>query len=255
MKVLSLCFSFLVLGVCGQNSVKVEYIQQNYFPADYFEKIPAEFREQSRTNMIAPSKKYLVNNGNFSICTNEDKNLNDIPEQIFLNSQSMAFSEKGAMIPRNWVLKDFNKGCNYELKNLGGKEYIVKDTVSETKFTFSNKTKLIDKYKCKLAYVLSKKNVNDTIKYWYTQEIPIIDGPFQMLDIPGLILGYEAKFKTIYVTKISFSNAKEQFFNVSKLPKVYSKKEFIDLKTKFSKSNEYIDEKGNKLNVKTYRYE
>ena len=248
-------FLFCVTNIFAQKTVKVEYEQRNYFPADYFEKIPEDLREQAKQKMTQTIGFCLINNGDFSLLTDEDLQLDKLDKQSPIDIKFGQTTYESVERSKIWILKDFKNNSFYELKRLALKNYIVKDTLLYTKINLSSQTKKVDKYNCKLAYVLSKKNPVDTIKYWYTQEIPIIDGPFQILNIPGLILGYEAKFKTIYVTKISFSDIKTPIVSLAKIPKIYTRKEFAALKLALTNLNEFVDEKGNKTNIKTYKYE
>ncbi|MBD3904972.1 GLPGLI family protein [Chryseobacterium sp. C-39] len=54
-----------------------------------------------------------------------------------------------------------------------------------TKWTFLNETKKIQGYTCKKAI---GKYHNKTIIVWYTEEIPISDGPYTFKNLPGLVL-------------------------------------------------------------------
>jgi GLPGLI family protein len=51
------------------------------------------------------------------------------------------------------------------------------------------------------------KSNKDTIQYWYTQDIAVIDGPITPIDIPGLVLSIESN-KVVYATKIEFFDYK-----------------------------------------------
>ena len=68
-KFLYFCLS-LNLIVFGQKSIQITYEQRNYYPADYFDKIPEDLREAARETLIKPTQLYLTNNGDFSLCTN-----------------------------------------------------------------------------------------------------------------------------------------------------------------------------------------
>ena len=96
---------------------------------------------------------------------------------------------------------------------------------------------------------ISCKLLNDTIKFWYTQDIAIIDGPFRPFAIPGLILGYENKYKNIYATKIEFVNSVQNIEAIDKKNKIYTKEEFEKIKKIRNSAKEFNDEKGRLINI------
>jgi len=60
-----------------------------------------------------------------------------------------------------------------------------------TKWTFLNETKKIQGYTCKKAV---GKYHNKIINVWYTEEIPISEGPYTFKNLPGLVLeAYDSK--------------------------------------------------------------
>ena len=114
---------------------------------------------------------------------------------------------------------------------------------------YDKRTKVIDGYTCLSAFTVSAKN--DTIQYWYTQKIPIIDGPFTMTAIPGLVLCTESKKKVIYVTKIEFFDKKLVIDGVNKNTSFVTE---LELKNKIEESRKpksFTDEFGKKLESNT----
>lgn len=255
MKTINLLIILVTTNLFAQKSVQIEYEQQNYFPSDYFEKLPEDTREQLKSTMTAPIRIFLTNNGAFSICSNDvdnssrKSNITDSNVGLAKNLNSTVSKAK------SWILKDFKNDCFYELKNVLGKSYYVKDKIGDVNVVLSNKRKKIDKFDCKLAYVLSKKNQLDTIKYWYTQDIPIIDGPFRSQNIPGLILGYEQKNRTIYARKIIFFDEVLPIISITELPKIYTADEFKLLSAQELSKQEVINDQGIKGTVKSYKYD
>lgn len=61
----------------------------------------------------------------------------------------------------------------------------------KAKWNFVNETKIIQGYNCKKAV---GKYHHKTIVAWYTEEIPISDGPYTFKNLPGLVLeAYDSK--------------------------------------------------------------
>ena len=60
----------------AQVSVKVTYEQQNIYPDNYWEKIPQDFRENTKKLLTQPITLNLINNGEASLIVSEDKKLN-----------------------------------------------------------------------------------------------------------------------------------------------------------------------------------
>ena len=183
----------------SQKTIRINYVEQNFFPTGYFEKFSESERENYKLKMIQPRLKTLVNNGSFSLYVNEV-----LENKADINTLSANGLTNALLIPNTWIYKDFNNSVYYTKQNLLGEEYVVQEKFPDNEVIFSSKIKKIDKFNCKLAFIISKKDLNDTIKFWYTQDIAIIDGPFRPFAIPGLILGYENKYKNIYATKIEF---------------------------------------------------
>lgn len=99
-----------------------------------------------------------------------------------------------------------------ESRDLYGDILIFEKKIDEDDWTFVNESKKIGDYLCYAAlgtkYGIDKdKNITQTpIKVWYCPEIPFRYGPFESVNLPGVVLEYElGKFKWI-ATDITFSD-------------------------------------------------
>ncbi|MFV8357790.1 GLPGLI family protein, partial [Flavobacterium sp. XS1P32] len=123
-------------------------------------------------------------------------------------------------------------------------EYYVEQPFIVEDLKYDKRTKFIDGYTSMSAYIVSA--TNDTIQYWYTQEIPIIDGPFLMSAIPGLVLSMESKKKVVYVTKIEFYDKKLVIDGINKKTHFISEVELQHKIRESEKPKSYTDEFGGK---------
>lgn len=241
---------FLSFACFSQNTIRVIYQQDNFYADSFFQSLPVDQneRDEIKKDMTKPSYLELVNNGEFSLLRTIDK-----PQQNNLGKKATYLDNNisgGLKLLNEWIFKNFTEKYNLSLREIITDKYIIKQPFEkDSKYTFSNKIKKIDKYNCKLAYVLSKRNTNDTIKFWYTDEIPIIDGPFDSSIIPGLILSYETKVRNIYAIQIEFIEEKIEIKNKYIDIPILSEARFQEISSESEKPKEYIDEKGR--NAKT----
>lgn len=244
---------FATISYC-QKTVIVEYEEKKYYPQSYFDKLPSDQRESAKTMIEMPIQTYLINNGRYSICTTRKDAWTKLSAlDKLVTNENGAFVE-GLNILSNdiWVMKDFQEEEFYELSGSMGQRAIVKQKNILQNLIYSNKTKKIDNINCKLAFLLSKNSPQDTIKFWYTQEIPIIDGPFRPSDAPGLILGYENKYKTIYATKISYREEEVSLIDPTTIKNIKLPGEYDADKSKadYLEKLRKMDEEGKKQKLK-----
>lgn len=224
----------------AQQSIKVNYEQLNFYSENFFDVFPSHERETIKKQFTSPRPFELTNNGVFSIYTSINTKAllipsNDVKTETEINRGT------SVEIPKIWLLKDLNLKKNYKKVNLNESEFYVENSFPNNGLIYTNKIKNIENYKCKLAY--SIKN-NDTIKYWYTEEIPIIDGPFIMNETPGLLLMYETKKGTIYATKIEFFDKKINIDGLDKNISIITEETYRNLKVEAVKAKSYTDENG-----------
>lgn len=228
----------------AQQSVKITYEQKIFYSDAFFSQIPGGASEEFKAAFRKPKTFELINNGDNSL-------FQSIMEKEIIIPSSEANSEtsinKGTFIkPFNlWILKDFTKQSIIKSATVEDQEYYVEQPFMVEDIIYDKRTKVIDGYTCLSAFTVSAKN--DTIQYWYTQEIPIIDGPFTMTAIPGLVLSTESKKKVVYVTKIEFFDKKVVVDGVNKkIPFITE----LELKNKIEESRKpksYTDEFGKKF--------
>lgn len=149
-------------------------------------------------------------------------------------------SAGGGMV---FIMSDDESGILYkDLKNQSytnqiesfGKQFIIKDTIANTKWTLHDETKNIGTYTCfKATYTkqveehdmmsfstneenlsdedpdsTSKKMTTQVVTAWYTPQIPINNGPGNYQGLPGLILEVSDGDLTILCSKITLNPKK-----------------------------------------------
>ncbi|MBG6060351.1 GLPGLI family protein [Flavobacterium sp. CG_9.1] len=232
----------------AQQSVKMTYEQKIFYNDAFFSQIPGGASEEFKAAFRKPKVFELTNNSEYSLFRST------VEKEIVIASKEVSTAtsiDKGTFIkPFNiWILKDFVKKSIISSTEVDKQEYYVEKPFSKETLKYDNRIKDIDGYKCLSAYSIG--TANDTIQYWYTQEIPIIDGPFNVTSIPGLVLSVESKKKVIYVTKIEFFDKKLVIDGVNKKTPFVTE---LELKIKIEESRKpksYTDEFGKKFESNT----
>lgn len=232
----------------AQQSVKITYEQKIFYSDSFFSQIPGGASEEFKAAFRKPKTFELINNGDNSLFQSTIEKEIVIPST---EANSETSINKGTFIkPFNvWILKDFTKQSIIKSTTVEDQEYYVEQPFMVEDIIYDKRTKVIDGYTCLSAFTVSAKN--DTIQYWYTQKIPIIDGPFTMTAIPGLVLCTESKKKVIYVTKIEFFDKKLVIDGVNKNTSFVTE---LELKNKIEESRKpksFTDEFGKKLESNT----
>ena len=227
----------------AQKSVKVSYEQKIYYADSFFNQLPENDRGMMRIALSKPTYFELINNGDFSLF----KSVN-LREEIIASKEvnTETYINKGTIIkPRTvWILKNFTKKFFVESTHVKEQEYYVEQPFLIEELKYDKRVKVIDGYKCMSAY--STNTTNDTIQYWYTQEIPIIDGPFAPTTIPGLVLSVESKKKIQYATKIEFFDKKLIIDGINKQTPIITNKDLQNKIQESRKPKSYTDEFGKK---------
>ncbi|TDE05193.1 GLPGLI family protein [Flavobacterium sandaracinum] len=241
----------LVLICCrisAQKSVKITYEQKFFYSDAFFNQVPGGASEEFKAAFRKPKVFELTNNSEYSLFKSTAEKDIVIPSSEVSTATDI---NRGTFVkPYNvWILKDFTKMSTIKSTTVEGQEYYVEQPFTNNDLKYDKRTKVIDGYTCLSAFKISAKN--DTIQYWYTQDIPIIDGPFTMSAIPGLVLSTESKKNVVYVTKIEFFDKKLVVDGINKKTPFVTE---LELKNKIEESRKpksYTDEFGGKHETNT----
>jgi GLPGLI family protein len=234
---------FFFTVMFGQKSVKISYEQKFLYSDTFFNQFPEGDREGYKTFFSKPTSFELINNGDFSLFKGVNLKEEIIPSKEVSTATSI---NRGTMIKpfKVWILKDFTKQSSVSSTKVNDKEYYTEQPFSIEELKYDKRLKVIDGYTCMSAYSISA--TNDTIQYWYTQEIPIVDGPFLMNAIPGLVLSMESKKRVVYVTKIDFFDKKLELDTIDKKISFVTLADLAIMKEEALKPKSYVDEFGAK---------
>ncbi|MBF7092253.1 GLPGLI family protein [Flavobacterium sp. ALJ2] len=103
--------------------------------------------------------------------------------------------------------KDFDAQIYKHLQTSDGMDSNVKIKLPIHNWKLSPETKVINGFTCKKATTKNTEfNANQNITAWYTEEIPINDGPMFYSGLPGFIIQLELDDKSILIfQKLAFS--------------------------------------------------
>ena len=119
---------------------------------------------------------------------------------------------------------------NFERVSIANnKETFVKDKLPEIKWTITKETKIIEGYECTKA-TANKTIVGYPLKLvaWFCVKIPVSDGPFEYIGLPGFILefSYEGLSTTKFINLKYNSKNKIQILPLQSTVKPMSVEEF-----------------------------
>ncbi len=155
--------------------------------------------------LYQPRLYQLTNNGNLSEFRSIEKKRKEETTQGKENRSDTIFLTTVGL-DESICLKDFAENINYCKYRLSDRFVYVQDPFQNQQITYKADVKKIDIYKCKLAESFDTIN-SGLIKYWYTTDIPIVDGPLlYWVNLPGLILHIDAPLVDYYAVKIEFIN-------------------------------------------------
>ena len=232
----------------AQKSIRINYERIITYSESFYNQLPSDYREEYRKAFSKPERYVLISNIEQSLFKIIDaKEANIASKEI----QSNTNVNNGIVLsPRTiWILKDFKTKTNYSEHKVSDKRYYLKTDFEKGAIKFDELQKTIDGYTCKSAYSINDKN--ERVQYWYTQEIPITDGPLKITQIPGLVLSYEAPGDNIYATKIEFLDTKEDIEKINPKFKIVTNDELKALKADALKHKIEKDENGNTIETTT----
>jgi GLPGLI family protein len=167
------------------------------------------------------TRQQLIFSGEESIFTTMPDD-EDIRDQAGQNGErmNMRLNSGSSEIYKNYAAEKL-----VELRELGPKKYIIEDTLRKLNWKLREDTVTINGYLCKQA--TTKNRQGDNILAWYTDAIPVSNGPEQYGGLPGLILKMDVADSWIVYTasdiKLSNSN---QLVKIPSGAKKVSRQEF-----------------------------
>lgn len=147
-------------------------------------------------------------------------------------------------VTREKIVKYLNKNVINYFNQLSSSTYLYTEKLNIIKWNIQRDTKVINNYKCQKAI---GNYAGRDYEAWFTNEIPIPDGPYKFNGLPGLIIKIYDK-KEHYVFELKHfqrvDNIQKSIAPTSK-PINTSKKEFWDFKKDFfSNPIPYLESEG-----------
>jgi GLPGLI family protein len=168
-------------------NMTVKYQENFNFPKEELDKLPQNIKEQFVSLLNAPIFYSLKNDGkksiyqlitiNTKVTTTKNDNDKDKENKITVK------------IPEQNVYKDFNEELIVIQRDISEKKYLISEKMNSFNWKITKENNKIDKFNCKKATALIN---GEQIIAWYTEDIPINDGPSEYWGLPGLILRIEA---------------------------------------------------------------
>ncbi|PWG05959.1 GLPGLI family protein [Polaribacter aquimarinus] len=174
-------------------------------------------------------------------------------ESIFLKQESLQNDNNKSYKIANALLKADNVYySNYKTnrrkisKNVYGENYIVVSELDNLKWSLTNNSKLVGKYKCFKAtsYLMIKNNkgiFKKEITAWYAPDIPVNFGPKGYGGLPGLILELIEDNYRYLASKIVIINKKNKIkVNFSEKGKLVTQDELDEIGQTLYKKKKFI---------------
>jgi len=187
---------FLLSFTCFSQTIEVKYYNNQLFKSNQIkEYIPKEIKPNYAQNHFSYT---LTNCKNQSVFKNdeiikifyESDSINEFELYQGFNSQHMMIDETKSTSfdfssKESSVFKDFSTNILEFERKLDSNKILVRDVLIDWDWQLQKGTEIILGYKCKKATTKKYGTLNTV---YYTEELPISDGPFNYSGLPGLIL-------------------------------------------------------------------
>ena len=249
---LLLFFVFTNSFLHAQQSVRITYESKIIYPDSFLRTFSESQKGAFEEAQKRPFYATVTNNGEESLYMSVNRKKDEVLQGKDTGNEYDI--DRGTILktPKYWRLKNFKEKNIIYNTNINDKEYYYKKQIVEPQLYFTDKTLYVDKYLCNNAYRLNPKN-NDTIKYWYTKEIPIDDGAGNIIGLPGMVLKMESKYSLEYATKVEFFKEKIVIDRPKESYNLTPPEEIKKLELEAEKPKSYIDSEGKKHNSETIK--
>lgn len=181
----------------------------------------------------------LESNGDMSIFK-PDLKINNAQDQGGMLARELINAES------NPLFKDYTTNEFYNVKDFGGKTFLIKDKLHNYNWKLTKEKQSINGYNTTKA--IGTDETGSEIIAWYATSLPYKDGPYRFSNLPGLIVKAEfgnEMFKTVFTLKELNVLEKPVVVNLPTKGKIVTSKEFMDeakaLNEKYEESNQSVD--------------
>lgn len=212
-----LFISFLLLNQTLLSQVKITY-EVIYKP----DTIENKFNREEMSLKHFNGKSYFYNETKFKLDSIYDKVTAEFLRTGITPNVSLKYELNFG------IYKDLRKQEVYEIQNVSSRDFMFKINLNKQDWKIFKETKKIHSYLCKKATI----NFGGRLwEAWFTDEIPINDGPYKFFGLPGLILEIYDSEKDYHFLAIGISKQNENFKLSSQFIKT-SEDNFIKLKNR-----------------------
>jgi GLPGLI family protein len=207
--------------------MKVTYNETLNLPDDIIAKLPEEIKKEFKKPIVY-NLYYDGNNSSYTIASN--------PKEVKVKDLENTNNSNSFTITEFAVYKDYSKNMIISKTELIKKQYLINKPFYTEKWVLKNEFKKIGDLNCKKAEIILN---NEKIIAYYSEEIPISEGPSIYFGLPGLIIHLEAPDRIYSMSKFEkLTDIKiEKFKNGIEI----TDKEFKILASKTQKSTEIIE--------------
>lgn len=232
--ILLVVFVFIGNIINPQNSNKkylVTYLEKKIASEEQLKKInsyPSLIKERFLKQINKGEEKFLF--------IDDDMSMYSLAKTI--EKEKVDFSNPDPNIERttHLVITNYYKKTNDSFliikKEIKDDTYVIKADLHPFAWRLIDETKLIKSMKCKKAITIDAENGNE-IEAWYTEEIPVSNGPSIYGGLPGLIIQLKTKSHFFEIRNIEETNTEGKI----DFPSTQNSITMKDFKKKFNPEN------------------
>lgn len=175
-------------------------------------KIPKDALNDMPPNVKAEFIKMINQEIHYSLSINENEskyeiinNQNQTKEfsSEKENNNNKTITKTNVKIEGIEIYKNFNTNKFLKRQSMGTKTYLINDELEKINWVLKTEKQKIGDFNCKKAILQTNEGI--TIA-WYTDEIPISEGPSMYYGLPGLIIKIEASDRNYELIKFEKIN-------------------------------------------------
>jgi len=178
--------------------LKVVYEESLNIPQEIIDNLPPEVKNQAIELINSPVKYNLLYDGksaSYKIDTETSKSRS--------GNGSKSDSRNSISLTEKSTYKNYDENLSIIKTSINNTTYLINEKLDKKDWEITEEYKKIGKYACKKAI---SKNENGNIVAYFTDEIPISEGPSIYGDLPGLIIYLEAADRNYKAVQIEFAD-------------------------------------------------
>ena len=233
--VLSLIFVFTASEVLSQQNISITYKEKRVM-TDFYKKnldnYPPAVKNKFLKEFEGINKRLLIT-GNKSVYSDYVVGQTEFSEKV-PDKQDGSTTRETVQVVVTTTTKYYKDIVNNNLltkKNVNSQDYVIKESLNDQKWEFTDEVKKINELTCKKAVCKDVKG--RAITAWYTEDLALNNGPAKYGGLPGLIV-YLESYSWIYeMQELKKSSSGEEI----ELPSTKDAITMEEFKAKFNPRN------------------